>query len=121
MNWQPVNLKELKQSIYLSEKQMTKEQFNFWNLVKIKPEKWQESTYGQEGNGFWIVGLIGNNVIYYNDIEEGFNVSNWSSYGLIDEYYCNQDELHWTINKLLQAINNSGQIEGRLGPPKKLK
>jgi hypothetical protein len=41
----------------------------------------------KQGNGFWVVGLIGRKVVYYNDIEEGFNISDYKTYGTVDGYF----------------------------------
>mgnify|MGYP003536128035 FL=1 len=76
----------------------------FWEYLKIQPEKWIEKTMGKEGNGFWVVGIIGKSVIYYNDIEEGYNFSSFTTYGEIDYYYPNQMELYQMIESLYQEI-----------------
>lgn len=47
---------------------------------------------------------FGAEVIYYNDIEDGFNISEYEAYGQIKEYWCNQDELDWVIIKLYERI-----------------
>ena len=60
--------------------------------------------YGDDGGGFWVVGLIGKKVIWFNDIEEGFNISNYSIHGQIDDYNCNQDKLDWVIQRLYHSI-----------------
>ncbi|HYG97808.1 MAG TPA: hypothetical protein VD837_01665 [Terriglobales bacterium] len=39
-----------------------------------------------------------NEVMYYEDVEEGFNVSPISCDGQILEHWCNQDELRWALN-----------------------
>ncbi|AFD07185.1 hypothetical protein [Solitalea canadensis] len=72
----------------------------FWRLIRIEPEKWSEEEFGKEGGGFWVVAIYGRKVIWYNDIEEGFNVSDYKSYGVIDDYSCEQDDLNWTLIKL---------------------
>jgi hypothetical protein len=86
---------------------------------RITPEKWQQDPYGKEGGGFWVVALIGTTVVWYNDIEEGFNRSCYSRYGFIDDYWCNQDELEWAIQALLKLIE-TGEDTGRFGPPQTL-
>lgn len=78
--------------------------FKFWEYIKIVPEKWKEKTMGEEGGGFWVVAIIGKSVIYYNDIEEGYNFSTFTNYGEIDNYYCNQMELHEMIESLFYEI-----------------
>ncbi len=76
----------------------------FWEYIKIKPEKWIEKTMGNEGGGFWVVGIIGKSVIYFNDIEEGYNFSTFTIYGEIENYYPDQMELHEMIESLYGEI-----------------
>ncbi|MFL9844123.1 hypothetical protein [Flavobacterium rhizosphaerae] len=99
--WKPVTLDELTKEINVAIPQLTHEQLVFWQQIKITPEKWEEKGYGDEGGGFWVVAVFGKKVIWYNDIEEGFNVSHYTVYGKIDEYGCEQDQLNRTINKIL--------------------
>ncbi|QNR26078.1 hypothetical protein H4K34_14850 [Croceimicrobium hydrocarbonivorans] len=75
----------------------------FWKAISIKPAKWKELQYGAEGNGFWVVAIKDSNVIWYNDIEEGFNISTFTQYGEIAKYYTEQDELQWSIRKIKKA------------------
>jgi hypothetical protein len=76
----------------------------FWEAIRIEPEKWLQP-YGDGGSGFWAVGIIGRTVVWYNDIEGGFNTSKFSSFGSIDEYWCNQDELQWTVKGILKWLD----------------
>lgn len=105
--WKPISLNELEINILKGELELKGELLNFWNLIKIEPQKWQEKEYGREGGGFWVVAIFGNDVIYYNDIEEGFNISPYETYGHIKEYWCNQSELNWTIIGLYERIKTN--------------
>lgn len=102
--WTPITRNELEESILRGELELQSELLNFWNLIKIEPQKWQEKENGEEGGGFWVVAIFGNEVIYYNDIEEGFNISTYDTFGQIKEYWCNQSELNWTIIELFNRI-----------------
>ena len=106
-HWIFIILNELEINILKCELELKGELLNFWNLIKIEPQKWQEKEYGEEGGGFWVVAIFGNEVIYYNDIEEGFNVSPYEIYGHIKEYWCNQSELNWTIIGLYERIKTN--------------
>ena len=105
--WEPISLNELEINILKGELELKGELLNFWNLIKIEPQKWQEKEFGEEGGGFWVVAIFGNEVIYYNDIEEGFNISPYETYGHIKEYWCNQSELNWTIIGLYERIRTN--------------
>lgn len=103
--WTPISYDELYSKILEFEQTQTGELYDFWLTIKIDPVKWEEEKYGSEGNGFWVVALMGNTVIWYNDIEEGFNRSRYDKYGTIAEYWCNQDELDIAINALMNNFN----------------
>jgi hypothetical protein len=117
MTWTPITIEEIYDMILTTERDLNGELLNFWELIKIYPEKWNEETYGKEGNGFWVVGLIGRRVIYFNDIEEGFNISDYKTYGTIDNYFCNQNKLVWAIQELFDLIKSGGHVQGQTGPP----
>ena len=105
-NWQPITESKLYDLIISSEGEMTSKELRYWEIIKITPIKWKENTYGKTGGGFWVVGLIGNEVIWYNDIEDGFNISTYSSFGVINQYSCNQDELHIVMKQLTYYLEN---------------
>lgn len=107
--WTPISLTELQEWISRGESKLEGEPLNFWNLIKIAPQKWQEKEYGNEGGGFWVVAIFGNAVIYYNDIEEGFNVSSYETYGHISEYWYEQAELDWVVLWLYKRIKEEKQ------------
>lgn len=99
-----------------SRDRMTQEQKRLWDVVQIAPAKWKQFPWGDVGDGFWVVGVIGNRVLWYNDIEEGFNRSTFSKFGEIVEYWCNQDELGWTIQYFIDEIRD-GHSSGRFASP----
>ena len=76
-----------------------------FETARIGPEKWALHPWGDEGGGFWVVALIGQNVVWFNDIETGYNLSRYSDYGRIDEYWCNQDSLSDVIRRLAALIS----------------
>jgi hypothetical protein len=107
--WEPISEEELFKLIQSDEVEMASmvddpEIHHFWQAVKIRPEKWSLPEWGDEGGGFWVVGIIGQFCIYFNDIEEGFNVSRYSEFGRIDDYYCSQAELKFCILWLWQDL-----------------
>lgn len=119
-NWKPISLKELYVEIQKTEWQLDGELSNFWELIRIEPQKWKENTFGNQGDGFWVVAICGSKIIWYNDIEDGFNIADYKVYGEINEYYCNQDELKWSVIRLYDLIKLGGKINGQAGPPQKL-
>ena len=103
-DWKPITLSELWDQIYKTETDLNGNLWNFWQLIKIDPVKWEEKTHGKEGDGFWVIAICGTKIIWYNDIEEGFNISNYKIYGHIAEYWCNQDEISCCITRLFKVI-----------------
>jgi hypothetical protein len=117
MTWKPITESEIWDMLNASWERMTLPQRRLWDVIKIYPIKWTQNPWGNEGGGFWIVAIYGNHVIWYNDIEDGFNRSTYSKFGTINEYRCNQDELEWTLQHVLNEIKNGIQSGGHLGPP----
>lgn len=114
--WSPISLEELSDLTAASSAEMETTEQLVWNMVRVPPAKWGLHPWGDLGGGFWVVGIIGRQVIWYNDIEYGFNVSHYTDYGMISKYWCNQDELHHVIWQLCQQIE-SDTPQGRFGPP----
>lgn len=114
--WSPISLEELSEQMATSLAQMENGERLLWDLVRVPPVKWRQHPMGDMGNGFWAVGIIGCQVIWYNDIEDGFNVSGYEEFGTIGEYWCDQDELHHVIWRLRERIE-SGIRSGRSDPP----
>jgi len=86
----------------------------FFHKAACPPGKWRQSPWGDAGGGFWAVAVWENRVLWYNDIEHGFNISRFSVPGVIpeNEYWCNQDELWRALLRL------TGETEAvNFGPP----
>lgn len=118
--WKPISLSELYDQIQKTETDLNGELCNFWQLIKTEPIKWIEKDYGDVGGGFWVVAICGTKVIWYNDIEYGFNISDYNIYGQIEGYYCNQDELSWVVTRLFDLVKFGGEVIGQAGPSENL-
>ena len=108
--WEPIAETALRDRIAQGEARMSSAQRHLWDAVRIEPEKWQLHPNGDAGEGFWVAAIVGRTVIWYNDIEEGFNRSRYSTYGSIDDYWCNQDELEVTVQYLMNALEQGADI-----------
>jgi hypothetical protein len=116
MHWTPLSEDELATLIADAVSIMEPQARCLWDLIRVPAEKWAQHPWGDQGGGFWVVAIVGMQVVRYNDIEGGFNVSRYTTPGVINNYWCNQDELQHTIYSLLRQIK-TGESLGRFGPP----
>lgn len=81
--------------------------------TRIEPARWRLSPWGDGIGDFWAVAVHRDRVVWFNEIEDGFNVSTFTVQGEIptDQYWCNQDLLKWALPRL------EGDMGTRLGPP----
>jgi hypothetical protein len=77
-----------------------------WQRIRIEPARWQCSPEGDEGGGFWAVAIDGDRVLWFNDIEDGFNWSPFSERGTIDEYGCEQAGLAHILDERERATSD---------------
>jgi hypothetical protein len=119
MKWQPISEVDLWDRINEGLSAMTGPALTLWKTIRVPPVKWQLTPWGDAGGGFWVVGIIGMRVVWFNDIEDGFNISHYESPGTISEYWCNQDELNHTICQLLGLLQ-AGTEPPHCGPPQPL-
>lgn len=96
--------KDLMLELYLGEQNMADEIDQFWNQIKISPEIWKCTDVIEDN--FWVVALHLNDVIWYNDIEEGFNVSRFKIKGQILEYTASKHELSFAVKALKNRIES---------------
>jgi hypothetical protein len=110
VSWHPVGLSDLVSRIARDLLECSAEQREFFARTRITPTKWHLPRWGDEGGGFWAVAVHRNRVLWYNDIEDGFNVSNFDVPGQIpqDEYWCNQDPLRWALLRLEHGRGTRG-------------
>lgn len=120
MDWTPLSETKLWDLINEAEARMSPPQQRLWEKIRVAPAKWALDPWGNLGGGFWVVALIGNVAIWYNDIEEGFNRSTYSRFGQMDEYWCNQDALEWTVQQVLNEILEGVPSGGYCSPPRPL-
>jgi hypothetical protein len=95
MAWKPITRDELRVIVDRDLSHCSDEERAYFAAVAIEPEKWKQSPWGHECDGFWVVAVDQDRVLWFNDYEEGFNVSRFIDRGTIpaDEYWCNQDPL----------------------------
>jgi hypothetical protein len=112
VEWTPISKEALLERIAQGEARMQSAELRLWKMMKIEPVKWRQDPYGTDGSGFWVVGLIGSSVIWYNDVEDGFNRSKYMEHGEIQDYWCNQDELDTAVKYLMNAMDHDTDLVG---------
>ena len=117
MAWKAMTESELRDEINAAWERMSIPQKRLWESIRIRPAKWAQHPYGNQGSGFWAVAVLGQTVVWYNDVENGFNRSRYTRWGEIDQYWCDQNQLEWTVQCLLDEIDGKGSAFGHLGPP----
>jgi hypothetical protein len=99
--WTPLSFDELQELIAEGEAKMDSELLQVWEDVRIPPAKWQLSPWGNDGGGFWVVAIAraldGEQALYYNDLECGFNFSAFSTRGILSRYGVDQGDLRDSI------------------------
>ena len=102
MTWHPISLPDLESTVSRELRDCSAEQRAFFARTSVAPAKWHLHPWGDEGGGFWAVAVHQHRVLWYNDIEDGFNVSRFILPGEIprDEYGCNQDPLRLALPRL---------------------
>ena len=105
MDWEPISLSKLSEDIRDALTKATAPEKRLWRFIRIAPTKWVHHPWSDKGGGFWVVAVWGNNCLYYNDIEDGYNISTFKEYGVIEQYCSNQDELQWVLHRLVEQIS----------------
>jgi hypothetical protein len=117
MDWAPISSDKLWDKINSAYTRMNIHQARLWEVIRITPEKWALHPWGDLIGGFWVVAIIGEMVIWYNDIEYGFNRSNYKRYGTIEQYQCIQDELEQSVQGVMDVIATGYDIGPFCSPP----
>jgi hypothetical protein len=115
--WQPISEVAVWDKLNASLDRMGTRQKKLWEVIQIVPEKWSQTHHGKSCAGFWAVAILGRTVLWFNDIEDGFNLSSYSRYGMIDHYSCNQSELEEAVQRLLDIIDTGHDSGPFSGPP----
>lgn len=120
MDWQPISESKLWDEINNAKRRMSLQQDRLWTAIRIAPQKWQLQPWGAPGNRFWAVAVLGQVVLWFNDIEDGFNCSRYNEHGVILDYWCNQDGLEHAVQRLVNIIETGQPLDGAMGPPRAL-
>jgi hypothetical protein len=108
MDWKPTSVEVVKKIVQDDLAGCDDEQLASFRQYAVEPYQAPILRYGRI-ESVVVVARRRGEVIYWEDEEEGFNLSPVAQDGRIIEHWCNQDELGLALN---------AWIEGRTGPPK---
>lgn len=109
-DWQPATIQEVSEIVAGDLKDCDAEQLAAFDKYRIEPFSAPIVRYGQT-ESVVVVARNGDQVIYYEDMEDGFNVSPISLDGRVLEHWCNQDELRFALNAWIDGRGLPGRFE----------
>jgi hypothetical protein len=110
-DWQPATIAEVKEIVARDLRACDAEQLAAFEKYRVEPFSAPIVRYG-ETESVVVVARHGDQVIYYEDVEDGFNVSPVDPDGRVLEHWCNQDELRFALNAWIDGRG----LPGRFGP-----
>lgn len=116
MDWKPTTIDEVKNIIQNDLADCDNEQIEVFERFRLQPYLAPIIRYGSLDNVF-VVARKGDEVIYWEDVEEGFNLSPIAPDGRILQHRCNQDELRLALNSWIEGRKRPV----RLGPATTIK
>ncbi|MEH6595805.1 MAG: hypothetical protein V7736_09690 [Colwellia polaris] len=100
MNWSPISEFELHKLIKDQSEVLEQPELDFYNSIKVSLELTPIDRFGKIENVF-VLAKFNDLVLFYEDIEEGFEITSLNSNGVISEYGANQYELSHVIHQLM--------------------
>jgi hypothetical protein len=111
MEWKSASIEDVKQIVQDDLAECDGEQVAAFNRYAVKPYVAPILRYGEMESAV-VVARKDNEVIYWEDVEEGFNISPVAADGRILEHWCNQDTLNIALNSWIEGRTRPG----RFGP-----
>ena len=108
-DWQPATIDYVKQLIERDLLDCDGEQLALFKRCAVVPYTAPITRYGNNETVV-VVARNGAEVIYYDDVEGGFNVSPVGLSGEILEHWCNQDELKFALNYWIEGRKPTAKL-----------
>ena len=99
MIWEPISKLELTKEIDVQCAPLDDDELDFLNSIKVELEKVKILRSG-DIEYVYIVAKLGDTIIFYEDIEEGFEIATLNKNGVISDYGCNQFTVQHVVNQL---------------------
>jgi len=98
--FEPITEKELTNLIEEQKSLLNEKELSFFNFIEVLLEKTKIDRFGAIESVF-IVAKYGCKIIFYEDVEEGFEITEIDGSGVIKNYGASQFELEHIINQLM--------------------
>ena len=106
MTSQPFTEAQIWDEINSAVQRMTPEQGRMWALAKVIPEKWSAPHYAAGRQSFWAVAVMGQTVVWYDDIEDGFVVTECLQFGVIAGSSSGDTSLEGAVQELINRLSS---------------
>jgi hypothetical protein len=110
-DWQPTTIAEVNEIVAMDLKACDADQLAAFDKYRVEPFSAPIVRYGQPESVI-VVARNGDQVIYWEDVEDGFNVSPISPDGRVLEHWCNDDQLRFALNAWIEGRG----LHSRLAP-----
>lgn len=74
-----------------------------WELMQITPSTWAQQQYPEDGP-HWVVAIMGNRCLYFNDVEGGWGWGRFTQWGQVDGYHRDQMQVHHLLRQMQSAL-----------------
>lgn len=106
MNWRRATIEEVKEIVKTDSAKFDDQQLGAFRKYSVEPCLVSIVRCGKL-ESLVVVARKSDEVIYWEDVEEGFNISRVSPDGLILEHWCEQDELGVALNHWIEGRTGS--------------
>ena len=107
--WRPATIAEVAEIVCEDLASCDPEQFAAYERYKVDPYPVPILRYGKLESVI-VVAQNGVEVVYWEDVEDGFNISPVSSEGQLLEHWCNQNELGLALNAWIEGRPSPGKV-----------
>jgi hypothetical protein len=101
VGWKPATIDDVKAILSAELKSCDAQQIEIFRRYSVEPFRAVITRYGKI-ESVVVVAKKSDEVIYWEDVEEGFNISPTGPQGEVLEHWCNQDDLAVALNRLVQ-------------------
>jgi hypothetical protein len=116
MDWTPATIEEVKNLVKAELRDCTPEQIEVFREYAVEPRFADIVRHGRS-EIVVVVAQKSNEVIYWEDVEESFNLSLLGLDGRVLEHWCNQDALGVALSRLVQPREERDGNYGPARPP----